>query len=83
MRQLKITKKAKSILSIDDFENKIVAQIACQFSSSQIELVKLYDIGLKGIEKANVRFANDHDRFERFSNWYIRQEIMRYKRNKR
>jgi DNA-directed RNA polymerase specialized sigma subunit len=83
MRQLRITKKKIDSLSINDFENKIVAQIACQFSSTQIELAELYAIGLKGLEKAKMTFANDQDRFVRFSGWCIRQEIMRNKRNKK
>jgi DNA-directed RNA polymerase sigma subunit (sigma70/sigma32) len=82
MRELKITKKIKSNLSIDEFENKTVALIACQYSSSQIELKELYDIGLNGLEKAKITFANDQNRFERFSNWFIRQEIITFKNNK-
>jgi DNA-directed RNA polymerase sigma subunit (sigma70/sigma32) len=82
MRELKITKKTKSNLSIDEFENKTAALIARQFSSTQIELRELYEIGLNGLEKAKNTFANDQNKFERFSNWFIRQEIITFKNNK-
>ena len=82
MRKLKITKATKSSLSIDDFENKTVAIIARQLSSSQIELKELYEIGLNGLEKAKNMFANDPKRFERFSNWIIRQAITNFQNNK-
>lgn len=82
MRVLKIPKgNTKKSLSIDHFENKMVATIALKHSETQDELKELYEVGINGINKFKTRFANNADKFERFSAWWIRQEILKKKNN--
>lgn len=77
MRELKIN-KIESELSIEKFDNKLVATIARQFAVSENELDELYNFGtLKFAEYKNTLSEND---FIRFSAWNIQQEIIKRKK---
>ncbi len=72
------SKENKVKLNIDNFENKPVANIAMQNSSTQLELEQLYKVGMKGLEMAKTKLGNDTDKFIRFSMWWVRQSILKY-----
>ncbi len=76
MRELKINKQ-ESELSIEKFENKLVASIARRFAVTEKELDELYNFGtLKFEEYKNILSEND---FVRFSAWNIEQDILKRK----
>jgi hypothetical protein len=76
MRELKIT-KTESELSIEMFDNKLVATIARQFAVSENELDELYNFGILKFEEYKKSLSEDN--FNRFSAWNIQQDIIKKK----
>jgi hypothetical protein len=76
MRELEINKIERKF-SIEKFENKLVATIACQFAESENELETLYDFGIMKFEEYKNSLSEQN--FIRFSAWYIKLDIIKKK----
>lgn len=84
MRQLnlKMAPNQKQ-LSIKGFPNTWVAKLAAEQADSQMELEVLYRIGIIALEKATTRLTSVRDGLERFGAWWVKQEMLRYKLEKK
>lgn len=77
MRELK-NNKLESELSIEKFDNKLVATIARQFAVSENELDELYNFGTLKFEEYKNSLSEDN--FISFSAWNIQQDIIKKKK---
>lgn len=74
MKELKVN-KLKSKLSIEKFENKLVATIALQFARTEYELDELYNFGALKFAEYKTTFSENN--FTRFCAWNIKQDIIK------
>lgn len=79
MRKIKIH-KAESILSIEKFENKLVASLALQFAETENDLEELYNFGMEKFEEYKNNLSEID--FTSFSAWNIKQDIAKFQRTK-
>ncbi len=77
MRELRIN-KTESKLSIEKFDNKLVASIALRFAKTEDELDELYDFGILKFEE--YRNCLTESNFIRFSAFNIKQDIQKKKK---
>lgn len=77
MRQLKIKADTETEnLSVNEFDNKQIANMAKQYSKKQTELDELYAFGVVKYEELCSRF--EMNLFESDINWSLRQEMVKY-----
>lgn len=76
MRELNIN-NLESELSIEKFDNKLVATIARQFAVTDNELDILYNFGTLKFEEYKKILSEEN--FTRFSAWNIKQDIIHKK----
>lgn len=78
MRELKIN-KSESKLSIEKFDNKLVATFARGLAANEDELNDLYNFGILKFEE--YRNCLSESNFIRFSAFNIKQDILKRKKD--
>lgn len=77
MKQIRIkTENLNTNLSIDSFENKLIANIAIPYSKNQSELSELYEFGVLKYQEIKSKF--DNILLQRFGMWSLRQEMIKF-----